>query len=145
MNLARYEPTDLWSRMQQQLNELLRATPDFEASNVATSSWMPLVDIKEEPDRFLIKADIPGVKPEDIEVTMENGALTIRGERSAEKEEKKEGYHRIERSRGSFYRRFAMPDSADADHIKAQGKDGVLEIEIPKRAVLKARKIEVKS
>ena len=67
MNLARYEPTDLWSRMQQQLNELLRATPDFEASNVATSSWMPLVDIKEEPDRFLIKADIPGVKPEDIE------------------------------------------------------------------------------
>ena len=88
MNLARYEP-DLWSRMQQQLNELLRATPDFEASNVATSSWMPLVDIKEEPDRFLIKADIPGVKPEDIEVTMENGALTIRGERSAEKEEKK--------------------------------------------------------
>ena len=145
MNLARYEPTDLWSRMQQQLNELLRATPDFEASNVATSSWMPLVDIKEEPDRFLIKADIPGVKPEDIEVTMENGALTIRGERSAEKEETKEGYHRIERSRGSFYRRFAMPDSADADHIKAQGKDGVLEIEIPKRAVLKARKIEVKS
>ena len=145
MNLARYEPTDLWSRMQQQLNELLRATPDFEASNVATSSWMPLVDIKEEPDRFLIKADIPGVKPEDIEVTMENGALTIRGERSAEKEEKKEGYHRIERSRGSFYRRFAMPDSADADHIKAQGKDGVLVIEIPKRAVLKARKIEVKS
>ena len=144
MNLARYEP-DLWSRMQQQLNELLRATPDFEASNVATSSWMPLVDIKEEPDRFLIKADIPGVKPEDIEVTMESGALTIRGERSAEKEEKKEGYHRIERSRGSFYRRFAMPDSADADHIKAQGKDGVLEIEIPKRAVLKARKIEVKS
>ena len=144
MNLARYEP-DLWSRMQQQLNELLRATPDFEASNVATSSWMPLVDIKEEPDRFLIKADIPGVKPEDIEVTMENGALTIRGERSAEKEEKKEGYHRIERSRGSFYRRFARPDSADADHIKAQGKDGVLEIEIPKRAVLKARKIEVKS
>ena len=144
MNLARYEP-DLWSRMQQQLNELLRATPDFEASNVATSSWMPLVDIKEEPDRFLIKADIPGVKPEDIEVTMENGALTIRGERSAEKEEKKESYHRIERSRGSFYRRFAMPDSADADHIKAQGKDGVLEIEIPKRAVLKARKIEVKS
>ena len=76
---------------------------------------------------------------------MENGALTIRGERSAEKEEKKEGYHRIERSRGSFYRRFARPDSADADHIKAQGKDGVLEIEIPKRAVLKARKIEVKS
>ena len=64
---------------------------------------------------------------------------------AARRKKRKKGYHRIERSRGSFYRRFAMPDSADADHIKAQGKDGVLEIEIPKRAVLKARKIEVKS
>lgn len=145
MALTRYEPIDLWSRMQQQLNELWRTAPELETSNVATSQWMPLVDIKEEPERFVIKADIPGVRPEAIEVTMENGALTIRGERSSEKEDKREGYHRIERSRGSFYRRFAMPDSADADHIKAQGKDGVLEIEIPKKAVVKPRKIEVKA
>jgi len=145
MALTRYEPSDLWSRMQQQLNDLWRNVPDLETSNVATSNWMPLVDIKEESERFLIKADIPGVKPEAIEVTMENGALTIRGERSSEKEDKQEGYHRIERSRGTFYRRFAMPDSADAEHIKAQGKDGVLEIEIPKKSVVKARKIEVKS
>ena len=105
---------------------------------------MPLVDIKEEAEHFLIKADIPGVSPEAIEVTMENGTLTIRGERSDEKREDKEGYHRIERSHGAFYRRFAMPDTADADHIKATSKDGVLEIEIPKRAIAKARKIDVK-
>ncbi len=145
MAITRYEPVDLLNRFQQQLNDLWRNTPDTEASNVATSHWMPLVDIKEEPERFLIKADLPGVKPGDLEITMENGALTIRGERSDEKDEKKEGYHRIERSRGTFYRRFAMPDTADADKIDAQTKDGVLEIIIPKKAVLKARKIAVKA
>ncbi len=144
MALTRYEPVDLWTRMQH-LNDLWRAAPELETSNVATSHWMPLVDIKEEAERFLIKADIPGVKPEAIEVTMEDGALTIRGERDEEKREKKDGYHRVERSYGAFYRRFAMPDTADADHIKAVSKDGVLEIEIPKRAVAKARKIDVKA
>lgn len=144
MAITRYEPADILGRLQQHMNDLWRGLPDLEASNVATSHWMPLVDLKEEPERFLIKADIPGVKPDAIEVTMENGALTIRGERSAEKEEMNEGYHRIERSRGSFYRRFAMPDTADAEHIAAHSQDGVLEIQIPKRAALKARKIEVK-
>ncbi|MBI2799819.1 MAG: Hsp20/alpha crystallin family protein [Gammaproteobacteria bacterium] len=145
MALTRYEPVDLWARMQQQLNDMWRGTSELETSNVATSNWMPLVDIKEESNRFLIKADIPGVKPEAIEVTMESGALTIRGERSEEKREKNNGYHRIERSHGSFYRRFAMPDTADAEHIKATSKDGVLEIEIPKRAIAQPRKIEVKN
>ncbi len=145
MAITRYEPADILSRFQQQLNDLWRAAPDSESSNVATSAWMPLVDIKEEPDRFIIKADLPGVKPDEIEVTMENGALTIRGERSHEKEENKGGFHRLERSRGVFYRRFAMPDTADAEQIKASNKDGVLEIEIPKRVAIRGRKIEVKS
>lgn len=145
MALIRYEPNEMWSRMHQQLNDLWRTGADPETSNVATSQWMPLVDIKEEPDRFVIKADVPGVKPEEIEVTMENGMLTIRGERTAEEKEDKDGYHRVERSRGSFYRRFGMPDTADPDHIKAASRHGVLEIEIPKRAVAKARKIDVKS
>lgn len=143
MALTRYEPGDLWTRMQNQLNDLWRNLPDAEMSNVATSHWMPLVDIKEETERFLIKADIPGVKPENIEVTMDNGALTIRGERDEEKREKKDGYHRVERYFGSFYRRFAMPDTADADHIKATSRDGVLEIEIPKRTIARPRKIDV--
>ncbi len=145
MTITRYEPTDMWNRLQKQMSELFRGMPEMEMSNVATSQWMPLVDIKEEADKFIIKADIPGVKSEKIEVTMEHGALTIRGERQEEKREEKEGYHRVERSHGTFYRRFTMPDTADAEHIKASCRDGVLEIEVPKRAASKARRIEVKS
>ncbi|MEN9726743.1 MAG: hypothetical protein RL434_1109 [Pseudomonadota bacterium] len=145
MAITRYEPTDLWNRLQKQMNEMFRGMPEMEMSNVATSQWMPLVDIKEEADKFIIKADIPGVKPEEIEVTMEHGALTIRGKREEEKREDREGYHRVERSHGTFYRRFTMPDTADAEHIKASSRDGVLEIEVPKRAASKARRIEVKS
>jgi HSP20 family protein len=145
MAITRYEPTDLWNRLQKQMNEMFRGMPEMEMSNVATSQWMPLVDIKEEADKFIIKADIPGVKPEEIEVTMEHGALTIRGKRKEEKREDREGYHRVERSHGTFYRRFTMPDTADAEHIKASSRDGVLEIEVPKRAASKARRIEVKS
>jgi HSP20 family protein len=145
MAITRYEPTDLWNRLQKQMNEMFRGMPEMEMSNVATSQWMPLVDIKEEADKFIIKADIPGVKPEEIEVTMEHGALTIRGKREEEKREDREGYHRVEHSHGTFYRRFTMPDTADAEHIKASSRDGVLEIEVPKRAASKARRIEVKS
>lgn len=145
MAITRYEPTDLWNKLQQQMTDFIRGMPEMEMSNVATSQWMPLVDIKEKADKFLIKADIPGVKPEEIEVTMEGSTLTIRGERKEEKREDKEGYHRVERSHGTFYRRFTMPDTADAEHIKANSRDGVLEIEIPKRAASKARRIEVKT
>ena len=145
MALTRYEPVDLWARLQQQMNDVWRNGTDAETSNVATSRWMPLVDIKEEPERFLIKADIPGVKPEAIEITMENSTLTIRGERNEEKRDDADGWHRVERSHGAFYRRFAMPDTADAEHIKATSKDGVLEIQVPKRTVAKARKIDVQA
>lgn len=144
MAIVRYEPLDRWTRLQKQMNELFSGLPEMEGSNVATSQWMPLVDIREDPEKFVIRADIPGVKPDQIEVTMEGGALTIRGERREEKREDKEGYHRVERSHGTFYRRFTMPDTADADNIKASSQDGVLEIVVPKRAVAKARKIDVK-
>lgn len=145
MAITRYEPSDMWTRLQKQMNEMFRGMPEMELSNVTTSQWIPLVDIKEEADKFIIKADIPGVKPEKIEVTMEGGVLTIRGERNEEKREDKEGYHRVERSSGTFYRRFTMPDTADAEHIKAGSKDGVLEIEVPKRAASRARRIEIKA
>ena len=101
-------------------------------SNVVTSQWMPRVDIKEETDRFLIFADIPGVEPGDIEIHMENGILTIKGERRSEAREQRDQYSRVERSHGLFYRRFALPDSANPDQISADGQNGVLEISIPK-------------
>jgi HSP20 family protein len=92
----------------------------------------------------VILADIPGVDPKDIEVSMDKGILSIKGERNAENKEQARKYTRVERSWGSFYRRFALPDSADADGISASGKHGVLEISIPKKAETTPRKIEIK-
>ncbi len=114
-----------------------------EETNVATSAWVPAVDIKEEAERFLIQADIPGVDPREIEVTMEKGVLTIRGERHSETVEERQLYKRTERTRGAFYRRFSLPDTADAEKISASGKHGVLEIVIPKRQLAQSRKINV--
>lgn len=149
MSLVNYEPWSLLDRFQQQLNQLgysdkSLAGSDNDFSNIATSTWRPAVDIKEEADRFLITADLPGVDPKDIDITMDNGVLTIKGERQSEAREEKEGYKRVERVSGTFYRRFSLPDTADADRIEAKGKDGVLEVTLPKHEKVQPRKIEVK-
>lgn len=114
-------------------------------SNVVTSQWQPRVDIKEEAKRFVIAADIPGVDPKDIEIHMEKGVLSIRGERSAESKTEDGKFTRVERTHGSFYRRFALPDTADADQISASGKHGVLEIVIPKKPESTPRRITINS
>lgn len=150
MALVRYEPWSLLDKFQDELNRLglfdqFREAMNGDNSSVVTSHWRPAVDIREEPDRFVILADIPGVDPKDIEVTMEQGVLTIKGERESDKEEAHEGYRRVERVRGTFYRRFSLPDSADAGHIEAKGKDGVLEIVLPKLEKVQPRRISVKS
>ena len=116
---------------------------EADQSNVVTSQWTPRVDIKEEDTRFVIFADIPGVDPKDIEITMEKGILSIKGERKSENTAENGKLTRVERSYGSFYRRFALPDSADAEGIKAVGKNGVLEITIPKRPETAPRRINV--
>ena len=112
-------------------------------SSVVTSQWVPSVDVKEENDRFILYADLPGIDPDDIEVSMDKGLLTIRGERSSESSSETERYARIERRYGSFHRRFALPDSADPDGIQARGRNGVLEIVIPKRPETSPRRIQV--
>ena len=112
-------------------------------SSVVTSQWTPRVDIKEEPDRFLLFADIPGVDPEQIEVQMDKGILTIKGERKDEATIEADSFSRIERHHGSFHRRFALPDSADPDRIAASGHNGVLQITIPKRPETTPRRIQV--
>ena len=114
-------------------------------SSVVTSQWMPLVDIREEADRFVLYADIPGVDPQDIEVQMDKGLLTIKGERSTESTSETERYSRVERVHGSFHRRFALPDSADAEGITASGSNGVLRIVIPKKPESTPRRIQVGS
>ena len=92
---------------------------------------------------FVIHADIPGVKPEEIDISMEDGVLTIRGEKKSEAKTEKEGYKRVERTYGSFYRRFSLPDTANADAISAASKHGVLEVVIPKREAVQPKKISV--
>lgn len=114
-----------------------------DGSNVVTSQWAPRVDIKEEEQRFVIYADVPGVDPTNIEVNMEKGILTIKGERAVEQSEANGRFTRVERAHGKFHRRFALPDSADADNISASGKLGVLEIVIPKKAEKAPRRITI--
>ncbi|MEX2482015.1 MAG: Hsp20/alpha crystallin family protein [Gammaproteobacteria bacterium] len=118
-------------------------TPD-DSSSSAVSHWAPAVDVHEEADRYVIVADVPGVQPDAIEVTMENGVLTISGERQEEKRtENGSTARRVERVYGSFYRRFTLPDTADAERVEARSAHGVLEISIPKKAQLQPRKIKV--
>lgn len=150
MNLVRYQPNDVVNRLQDDMNQFLKVSdwmPNLfdENSRIATSQWLPSVDIKENEKQFTITADIPGVEPKDIDVSMENGMLTIKGERKTEKKDEENGYRRVERSYGSFHRRFSLPETADGEHVSAKGKHGVLEITVAKRESSKARKIEVKS
>lgn len=150
MAIVRYEPWGLLDKFQEEFNRLglfdqARESVDSDNSNIVTSHWRPAVDIREESDRYVIIADLPGVDPKNIEITMEQGVLTIKGERASDKEESHEGYKRVERVRGTFYRRFSLPDSADAEHIEANGKNGVLEIVLPKLEKVQPRKITVKS
>lgn len=112
-------------------------------SAIATSQWVPAVDIVENDDHFIIEADVPGVNPKDIEVSMENGALTLKGERESEFKEEKEGYSRVERSSGSFYRRFSLPETADSENIVAKSDKGVLKITVGKKETAKPKKITV--
>lgn len=116
---------------------------DRDGSSVVTSQWAPRVDIKEEADRFLILADLPGVDPQEVEVLMDKGILSIKGERRDETRGDDGKFSRIERRYGSFHRRFALPDSADPDGVTATGSNGVLEISIPKRPETTPRRIQV--
>ncbi len=144
MALTPYDPFALINQLQKEMNRLFDARLVGEAteqSAAATSDWVPLVDIREEQDRFVIEADVPGVDPKDIEVTMENGVLTIRGQRPAPAEEAQ--YKRRERPFGTFYRRFMLPDTADAEAVSATGRHGVLQVVIPKRRQAQPRRIAV--
>ncbi len=106
--------------------------------------WQLDVDVKQKDDMYIVKADIPGVEPKDIKVSMEGGNLIIEGKRESEVEKYKDEYRCIERNYGSFYRSFTLPDACEADKIKAHSHNGVLEITIPKASSAKQKKIEVK-
>jgi HSP20 family protein len=145
MSLVRYQPWNSIEQLRREMDRMFdQSSSTEETSSIATSDWVPAVDIKESEKEFIIHADIPGVDPDDIDVHMEDGMLTIKGERESETKENRDGYKRIERQRGTFYRRFSLPDTANADKISAKSNNGVLEITIPKQEKAQPRKIQVK-
>ena len=145
MSLVRYNnPWNLLNSLQRELYDPAFRNADDDDAYVATANWAPSVDISESEKEFTLLADIHGVKPDDIDISMEKGVLTIKGERSSENVEESENYRRVERESGQFYRRFSLPDSADADKIEAKSEHGVLTITIPKQEVAVSRRIEVK-
>ena len=146
MALMRYEPLNLLNQLQREVNRLFETSRlgDEETGHML-ADWVPAVDIKEEPAQFVIHADLPGVDIKDIEITLENGVLTLKGQRAAEKKEETQQYRRIERVRGTFLRRFSLPDAVDAEKVAARCKDGVLEVVVPKREVAQPRRIAIES
>jgi HSP20 family protein len=140
MTIVSYEPWAFVSRLQRHLDRAVGETQDG-----ASVSWIPHVDIREEAERFVVTADVPGVEPKDIEITADKGVLTVRGERRGEQKAATEGYERVERASGTFLRRFTLPESADAESIKATHVNGVLELSIPKRPQEQPRRISVQA
>jgi len=154
MNVMRYEPRyrparslGLLSRLLQDedIDSLLNPALSGNGESGLLTDWVPAVDIREKADRFELSADLPGVNPEDISVTMEDGVLTIQGSRLAEVTDEQDNYTRYERVYGKFLRRFTLPDTANGDEISALTKNGVLNVSIPKQAKVQPRKIAVKS
>lgn len=142
MTLITRDPWKLLDQIQRDMGPMFPRLRDDE-TQVEGSNWAPAVDIKEEDDRYVLYADIPGVPPNDIEVSMDKGLLTIRGERKHEQTTAEKGFHRTERQQGLFIRRFTLPDTVDAENISATSQDGVLQVSIPKAAPATPRKIKV--
>ena len=146
MTLVRWDPFRELESMSDRLNRVFSrptlSTSGREALTVA--DWLPTVDISETDSEYLIKAELPEVKKEDVKVTVENGVLTLQGERRQEKEEKGKKYHRVERSYGSFVRSFTLPESVDESAVKAEYKDGMLNLHLPKTEKVKPKSIDVK-
>ena len=144
MSLGKYEPWFGVRQLQDDINRLFSTWSTNDSSGV-TADWVPQVDINEFDDRFQLYVDVPGVDPKEVEITLEGGVLTISGERYAQaaKEGEQVFHRRNERGSGRFYRRFIMPESVDAEKVKATDRHGVLEITIPKQAKAMPRRIEI--
>ena len=138
-------PSDLFG-MQREINRMFnnmfRGSEDGE--DYALTSWTPAVDIAEQDNEYTVKVELPGVNKDDVKITVESNMLTVRGEKKQEKETKKENYHRVERSYGSFQRSFTLPTAIVSDKIDAAYKDGILTVRVPKAEEAKPKQIEVK-
>jgi len=143
MSLIHYEPVNLFDQFDNEINRFFSSARTTDAAN-QTHDWSPAMDIREEDDRYILEADIPGVPREDIDISLEDSVLTIKGERTLNNAENREGYHRKERTHGCFVRQFTLPDTVNAEAISASVSNGVLAIGIPKQEKPEPRKIAVK-
>jgi HSP20 family protein len=145
MNLTRFEPWSIVDLLHRDLDRLSGRRLPVTDPDGAVTDWVPAVDIIEEKDRFVLRADVPGVEPKDIEVSMDAGVLSLSGQRYEEARSEDAGMQRVERVSGRFFRRFSLPDTADAEGVKAQSRNGILEVTIPKQPEVRARRIEVEA
>jgi len=144
MAIVRFEPfRDLQDRMNRLFSESYRSSPTGEEDWALGGSWAPAVDIYEQDNNIVLKAELPGVDPKDVDIRLENNTLTLRGERKFDEEVKKENYHRVERAYGAFTRSFTLPTVVDQGNIKAEFKDGVLRVTLPKREEAKPKQIQI--
>ncbi len=145
MSIVRQQPYGLLSELQREMERLFSASPLREdgAASLSGGDWLPAVDVREEADRYLVYVDLPGVKPDAVDISLEQGVLSISGERPAIPADEAAGYRRVERPRGRFVRRFSVPESVDVEQVAASAQDGVLQVSIPKLAKVVARRIPV--
>jgi HSP20 family protein len=145
--LSEWNPIRELDEMHNRLSRLFGTAPLRRGNGreeITVAEWAPLVDITEDDQEYLIKAELPEVKKGDVKVRVEDGVLTISGERHFEKEEKNKRYHRVERAYGSFLRSFTLPEDADANKVNAEFKDGVLKVHVAKSENARPKQIEVK-
>jgi HSP20 family protein len=143
MPITRWDPFRDVVTLQNRLNSLFQDYNRGEGEPVAAASFIPPVDIYEDDRQIVLKLEVPGMKQEDLDIQLENNNLTVRGERKFENEEKEENFHRIERRYGSFYRAFTIPNTVNADSVKADYDAGVLRIQLEKRPEAKPKQIKV--
>jgi HSP20 family protein len=141
MSLVHYKPVHLFNQLNDEMNHYFSMTREGAANQ--ERAWQPAVDIREQDNSYQITADVPGLNSKDIDVALEDGVLSIKGERSTETEASEAGYRRRERTHGAFMRQFTLPDTVDANSISATARDGVLEVTIPKQEKPAAKKISV--
>lgn len=140
--LTRWDPFRDLLRMQEEMSRAYDDRLAFRASE--SMGWTPACDIYEDGEEVVVRAELAGVDPKDVDIRFENGVLTLKGERKLEKEETRENYHRVELAYGTFTRSFALPGTVDAEKIRAEAKNGMLLVHLPKKAEAKPRAIQVK-
>ena len=145
MAIVRWEPFRDQMTAQREFDRLFKEafTPLFGEGELSTRTWAPPVDIYENENDIVLRAELPGVNPKDVEVKVEDNTLYLKGERKFEKETKEENYHRVERSYGSFARSFSLPNSINSEKVKAEFKDGLLTLTLPKREEAKPKTIKI--